>query len=436
MTTPRRTLILGSAGRDFHMFNSIFRADPSRRVLGFTSADVSSGDQRRYPSCLAGTLYPDGIPIIAETDLERFITENQVDDVVFAYAEIGCSQVAGMAARVLAAGADFQLLSPQRSMLPATKPVIAVTSAHIGAGKSPTVRYVADLLRARGLRVAVIQHPPRTPEYDQGWNHAQSDDLADACAAPVVTQAAGQPGVVLVSGADQRTVLSAAAEQADVILWDGAGTDLPFLRADLHLVLVDPLRTTRELEAFPGEVSLRLADAVIISKCDAATPEQIAQATTEVTRLNPHARVLTADSPVVIDGIGRIAGRTVVVVEAEPTLALGALRPGAGIAAAHKAKVSAIISPLPQAVGTVADRYAQHPEAQSVLPVSGWDDAELADVRATLEATPSEAIIDATRLHLAERFGLNRPVATAVYALRPHDPDALAELVLESVTQH
>ena len=432
---PRRTLILGSAGRDFHVFATVFRSDPRHEVLGFTSSALSAGERGVFPSCLCGDSYPAGIPIIAEADLERFVASERIEKVVFAYAEIRCTGVAAVAARVLAAGADFQLLSPNRSMLTAQKPVIAVSSAHTGAGKTPTVRHLTDLLLTQGVRVAVLRHPVQRSGFTAGWQHQFSDDEPglDACARPQSRAIGDQPGAIRVDGLDHAAVLAAAEEQADVILWDSAGTDLPFVRADLHLVLVDPLRADAGLDCFPGEVTLRLADAVIISKCDAVSDELVQQSHRQITRLNPGATVFTADSPVVIDHPERIAGRTVVVVEEEPTLAFGDLRPGAGIAAAHAVGVSAIISPLPQAVGSLVAVYACHPEAQSVLPVADREPATLADVRATAEATPSEAVIDATTLGLDGLFDLGRPVAKAGYALRPHDPDALAALVLERV---
>jgi len=429
MSQPRRTLIVGTAGRDFHVFNTIFRQDPHHTVLGFTSSGLRHGSAR-YPGCLAGPLYPDGIPIVPEADLEAFIHAERVDNVVFAYTELGCMEIARLAARVLAAGADFQLLSPSRLMLAANRPVIAVTAARTGAGKSPTVRYLADLLLAEGRRVAVIRHPLRAADFGAGWSHrtsASSD--ADACAEPEVAPLEGQPSVLVYSGTDQATVLAAAEADADVVLWDGAGNDLPFIRPNLHILLTDPLHVVGEAESFPGDVALRLADVVMISKCDAADAGQVDKVRALVARLNPDAVVLTADSPVIVEGVELVAGKTVVVVEEELTLNLGSLRPGAGIAAAHKVGVSAIISPLPQAVGSLAGVYAQHPEAQSLLPVTGYSEAELAEVRETILATPSDGVIDATRVDLASLLRLDRPVAKAWFALRPHDPEALAGLV-------
>ena len=416
MHQPCRTLIVGTAGRDFHVFNTLYRTDPDHVVLGFTAADTPETDGR-YPSFLSGALYPDGIPILPEAELEQLVARLGIEEIVFAYSELGCNQVVRLAARALAAGADFRLVSPMRSMLPSTKPVIAVTAASSGAGKTPTVRYLAELLVSWGLQVAVVRQPVRPQGFTQ----------------PVRERDASLPGVWTYSGLDYAEILATAEAEADVILWDGVGNDLPFLQPKLHIALTDPLRAGEEADFFPGEVGLRLADVVIITKCESAGIEQIERCESGIAAINPDASVLTADSPVLVEGGEGVAGRTVVIVEEAHTLSLGAMKPGAGLAAARLLGVSAIISPLPQAVGALVELYRLHPEAQSVLPVPGFGPSDLADVRATLEATSSEGIIDATRIDLAALLGLDRPVARAAFALSPHDPDQLARLVRASV---
>jgi predicted GTPase len=429
-------LIVGTAGRDFHVFNTIYRDDPAHRVVAFTSAASDGNQPGHYPACLAGPLYPEGIPIVPEAELSTLIPDAGIDQVVFAYSELTCVEMAGLAARALAAGADFHIANPRRSMLPTTTPVIAVSAARSGAGKSPTVRYLAELLSSWGLRVAVVRHPLRAQSYAVDREHAVAridGAEVDACALPVREPFEGLAGVETVSGLDYAVIRQDVEARADVIVWDGAGTDLPFLRPSLHLLLIDPLHRSETAEFFPGEAALRLADTVLVTKCDSATPEQVAAVTATVRRVNPAATVLTADSPVIVEGAENVAGRTVVVVEDELTLSLGPLRAGAGLQAAHQVGVSGIISPLPQAVGSLVEVYARHPEAQSVLPALGYGPDDLADLKATLEATPSEAVIDATRIDLAARLGLTRPVARAAYAVRPHDPERLAELVRAAV---
>ena len=282
MHQPRRTLIVGTAGRDFHVFNTVYRTDPDHVVLGFTAADTPVTDGR-YPSLLSGALYPDGIAILAEADLEQLIARLGIEEIVFAYSELGCTQVVRLAARALAAGADFRLVSPMRSMLPSTKPVIAVTAASSGAGKTPTVRYLAELLVSWGLQVAVVRQAVSAQGFTQT---ARERD-------------ASLPGVWTYSGLDYAEIL-AAESGADVILWDGVGNDLPFLQPKLHIALTDPLRAGEAADFFPGEVGLRIADVVIITKCESAGIEQIEHCESAIAAINPDAIVLTADSPVLV----------------------------------------------------------------------------------------------------------------------------------------
>ena len=71
---PReRVLILGAAGRDFHDFNVLYRDDPGVEVVAFTATQIPDIDGRTYPPALAGPLYPDGIRIVPEADLEALV---------------------------------------------------------------------------------------------------------------------------------------------------------------------------------------------------------------------------------------------------------------------------------------------------------------------------------------------------------------------------
>ena len=433
MANPRNTLIVGTAGRDFHIFNTVYRTDSHHRVLGFTSPQLAHGESSLYPACLSGALYPEGIPILPEVDLEPVIAELGIKDVVFAYSELPYAEMHRLGSRVLAAGADFQLLSPARSMLASSKPVIAVSAARSGAGKTPTVRYLAHLLHSQGRRIAVVRHPIVHQTFEDHVSHRVStgaDVDADECSFSERTEF--EPlfadEVVVFSGLDFAQILSAAEAEADVILWDGGGNDLPFIRPDLHIVVTDPLRTGHD-GYFPGEVCLRMADLVIINKCDSATVEQIEGAEAAIDRTNPRAQVLTADSPVTVEGADLVRGRTVTIVEEGLSLALGALKAGAGLVAAKQCGVSGIISPRPNAVGSLVRVYREHPEAHSVLPVMGYTPTQVAELQATLDATQSEAIIDATRLDLGTVLNVTKPMARAAYALRPHDPDVLAAAV-------
>lgn len=435
MPGPRRTLIVGAAGRDFHTFNIVFRHDASHVVVGFTSPEFCVDDTGTYPASLAGPLYPDGIDILPEAALEEVVRHLRVDEVVYAYTEAPRVELARLASRALAAGADFEVVSPHRLMLPTSKPVIAVSSARPGSGKSAAARYLAEFLVGEGYRVAVVRHP-RTerlfdnayPSVQQGGRHARSaDEVVRGEVAPH-----GSDPVAVFSGLDYELVLAAAEAEADVLIWDGNGSDAPFLRPTLQFVLVDPLRLGGEVDYFPGEVCLRMADAIIVNKCDAVSVSQIEAVVDTVARLNPEARVFTADSPVEVEDGQVLRGRTVTILEEVDSLRLDGIRPGAGMVAARRGGVSGIISPKPYATGSLARFYRQNPAAAQVLPVLGNSPEVLAELGAALAAVPSEVIIDAARVDLAGLLP-EKPVVRASYTLSPHDHEAVAALVRGAV---
>lgn len=434
---PRRTLIVGSAGHDYHVFNTVYRHDSHHLVLGFTSPHLCPDEMATYPPCLSGPLYPDGVPILCEDSLEHYIVSLGIKDVVLAYHEIPQDVALDLAGRILAAGADLQLLSPERSMLQATKPVIAVSSTRSGAGKSPTTRYLARLLQQDGLKVAVARHPMLLPPFLPGPVHRFTTidgHEVDACAGvskePLDLSVPDGPQVF--SGFDQEVVLRLACAEADVVIWDGGGSDVPFVRPTLHILVVDPLRAGDTVPDHPGEVCLRLADVVLINKCNTASIEQIDQTMAQVDHINPAAQVLTADSPVDVEGADLVRGRTVTIIEDHISIQLDSLRPGAGMIAARELGVSGIISPRPYASGRLARFYRLHPGAFQVAPLLDQTESALAELKATLAAVPSEAIINATRLDLVGILP-DKPVARASYQLRPHDPEALADLIHRAV---
>src|ERR671927_1532065 len=157
--TETRVLIAGAAGRDFHNFNLVYRGRDEFEVVGFTATQIPNIEDRVYPAALAGELYPDGIPIVAEAELEAVIAEHEADEVVFSYSDVTHEHVMHIGSRALAAGASYRLLSPRETMLTSPKPVVAVCAVRTGSGKSQTTRYVAGLLRDAGKRVAVLRHP-------------------------------------------------------------------------------------------------------------------------------------------------------------------------------------------------------------------------------------------------------------------------------------
>ncbi|MDA0302175.1 MAG: cyclic 2,3-diphosphoglycerate synthase [Chloroflexi bacterium] len=417
----QRVVIVGAAGRDFHNFNVVYRNDPAVEVVAFTAAQIPGIDDRRYPAALAGPRYPEGIPIFAEADLERVIGEQRADTVVFAYSDVTHQDVMHVASRALSTGADVVLLGPERTMLSSRRPVIAISAARTGTGKSQTARYVNRLLRDRGVRTAVIRHP--MPYGDLEAQRVQRfATMADLNIAECTAEEREEyephiaAGSVVFAGVDYAAILDAAEREADVIVWDGGNNDFPFLRPTLHVALIDALRPGHADAYHPGEAVVRMADVVVITKTNAATPEQIAATEDEARRLNPRATLIRAASPVTLDTPDAVRGKRVLAVDDGPTLTHGGMPYGAGYVAAREAGASEIIDPRPFATPAIAEAFARYPHLGAVLPALGYDDEQLAELRATIEAAPSDVVVVAgTPIDLAGLLGLERPVVRARY---------------------
>ncbi len=415
-----RVVILGAAGRDFHNFNMVYRDDPSVEVVAFTAAQIPGIADRRYPAALSGRLYPEGIPIFAEADLEALVAERDIGEVVFAYSDVTYTHVMRLAERALAAGADFTLLGPARTMLQARVPVIAVSAVRTGCGKSQTARYLSRRLRATGLRVAVIRHP--MPYGDLAASRVQRfgtrRDL-DSAACTVEEREEYEPhlaaGNVVFAGVDYGAILAQAQAEADLVVWDGGNNDFPFLRPDLHIVLVDPLRAGHETTHHPGEAVLRMADVVVIGKVDAADPAAVARVAENARAVNSRAVLVRAASPVTLDDPAAVRDKRVLAVEDGPTITHGGMPHGAAFAAAVQAHAARIVDPRPWAAPDIAAVYAQYPHIGSVLPAMGYSGAQLAALRATLDAAEADVIVAGTPIDLAALIEVNKPVVRARY---------------------
>jgi len=424
MPTPatqscRRIVIVGAAGRDFHNFNAVYRNDPSTEVVAFTAAQIPGIADRRYPAALAGARYPQGIPIVAETTLDALLSDRQIDEVVFAYSDVPHALVMHIASRALAAGADFALLGPQRTMLRANLPVIAVSAVRTGCGKSQTARYLSRRLRERGLRVSVVRHPMPYGDLERqaAQRFATRADL-DAAECTIEEREEYEPhialGNVVYAGIDTRRVLDAAARDADLILWDGGNNDFPFLWPDLHVVLADALRPGQEATHHPGEAVLRMADVVVIAKSDAAPRADVARVEAAVHRINPRAQRLRGGSPVTLDDDAAVRGRRVIVVEDGPTTTHGGMAHGAGYAAALAAGAE-IVDPRASAAPLIAGLYQKYPQLGRVLPAMGYSAAERAALATTIEASDAELVVSGTPLDLARDLGISKRVLRARY---------------------
>ena len=430
----RNVVIMGAGGRDFHVFATVFRDDPTYRVVAFTAAQIPGIDDRTYPPSLAGPLYPDGIPIVPEEQLVPLIGEQQVDEVVFAYSDVAHVDVMHKASIVMAAGADFRLAGPAATMLRSTKPVVGIGAVRTGCGKSQTTRAVGRLLLDAGLRVALIRHP--MPYGDlEAMRVQRFGTLADIDASnPTVEEreeyeAPVEMGMVMYAGVDYEAILRAAEQEADVIVWDGGNNDFPFVRPDVMITVVDPLRPGHESSYHPGETTLRIADVVIVNKVDSADPADVERVVEAVGRMVPDAVLILADSPVTLESGESLAGRRVLVVEDGPTLTHGGMPFGAGTVAARAAGAAEIVDPRPYAVGSIATTYQTYPDTGPILPAMGYGDQQLADLAATIRATPVDVVVSGTPMDLGRIITVDQPLIRASYVLREIGSPTLADVL-------
>jgi len=437
---PRRIVIAGAAGRDFHDFNVVYREDPAVRVVAFTATQIPGIAGRRYPAALAGDLYPDGIPIVEEAALEEVCRRDDVDEVVFAYSDVEHATVMHLASRALAVGADFTLLGPRRTMLRSRRPVIAVSAARTGCGKSQTSRFVSRRIREAGLRVAVLRHPMPYGDLvaERVQRFATRADL-DGARCTNEEREEYEPhlevGNVVYAGVDYGAILAQAEAEADIVVWDGGNNDFPFLVPDLHVAVVDALRPTQVDTHHPGETVVRMADVVVINKVDAATASAVRQLAERVAGVNPRASVVRAASPVRLDRIDLVAGRRVLVVEDGPTLTHGGMATGAGHLGAVEAGARDIVDPRTTAAPAIAEVYARYPHLGRVLPAVGYDAAQLAALAETIRRADCDAVVSASPVDLAALIDVDKPIVRARYDYADAGEPTLGRFVDELVAR-
>jgi len=432
----RRVVILGAAGRDFHNFNVVYRDDRDSAVIAFTAAQIPGIAGRRYPAALAGALYPDGIPILDEGELEALCRRERVAEIVFAYSDVPHEHVMHLASRALAAGADFTLLGPCRTMLQSALPVIAVTAVRTGCGKSAIARWLSARLRGLGRKVAVLRHPMPYGDLlkERVQRFAAPPDL-EAAGCTVEEREEYEPhialGNVVFAGVDYAAILAAAEQEADIIVWDGGNNDFPFLRPDLHIAVADALRPNQIATHHPGEAIARMADLLLVNKVDAASPEQVQTTIDGLRAVNPGAPILRARSPVRLDDPAAIAGRRVLVVEDGPTITHGGMAFGAGFAASVAAGAAEIVDPRASAVPDIAAVFRAYPHIGRVLPAVGYGAAQLAALAATINASAAEIVVAATPIDLARLIRVDKPVIRARYEYAEEGAPALSSLIDE-----
>lgn len=431
---PRRVLIMGAAGRDFHNFNVVYRDDPDHVVVAFTATQIPFIDDRTYPASLAGERYPNGIPIHDETDLTRLIRDLEVDDVVFAYSDVSHEYVMHKGSEAMAAGANFLLLGPRDTMLEATVPVVAVCAVRTGSGKSQTTRAIAATLKEAGERVVAVRHPMPygNLEAQRVQRYAAIEDL-DRYDTTIEEREEFEPhiasGTIIYAGVDYGDILEQAQAECDVLLWDGGNNDLPFYEPTVHVVVADPLRAGHETRYHPGETNLRMADVVVINKVDSATPDQVESLIRTIDAVNPGATVVKANSRVTVDEPDAIEGKRVIVVEDGPTLTHGDMKFGAGVVAARSHGAAEVVDPRPWAVGTIDETFRKY-DVGPVLPAMGYSDEQLEEMAKTIDAAEADLVVIGTPIDLRRVIDFRKPAVRVRYELEvlPDSP-SLADVL-------
>jgi predicted GTPase len=439
----KNVIIIGAAGRDFHNFNTYYRGNEDYNVVAFTAAQIPDIDGRKYPSVLAGDLYPDGIPIYDESELVKLIEDLNVDDCVFAYSDVTYNRVMGVSAIVNAAGANFVLLGPKDTMIKSTKPVIAVGAVRTGCGKSQTSRKVIEYLMEKGLKVVAIRHP--MPYGDLARQAVQRfatvEDLAKhECTIEEMEEYEPHVvrGNVIYAGVDYEAIVRAAEEDpdgCDVILWDGGNNDFPFYKPDLNMTVVDPHRPGHELMYYPGEVTLRMADVAIINKMDSAAPEAIQTVRENIAKVAPNAIVVDGASPIAVDDPSVIKGKRVLVVEDGPTLTHGEMKLGAGTVAAKKYGAAELVDPRPFTVGKLSETFKIYPNIGTLLPAMGYSEQQLKDLETTINNVDCDAVVIGTPIDLNRIVKINKPNTRVYYDLQEIGYPTLEEILNDFVKE-
>jgi predicted GTPase len=430
----RKIIICGAAGRDFHNFNVLFRKDPEVRVVAFTATQIPDIEGRIYPPELAGSLYPEGIPIHAESELTALISGHKIDEVHFAYSDVPHQHVMHIASLAMAAGAAFVLDSPTRTMIKAAVPMVSICAVRTGCGKSQTTRAVSDILTGLGKKVVAIRHPMPYGDLvkQKVQRFAGKEDLAlHECTIEEMEEY--EPhidrGRVIYSGVDYEAIVRQAEQEADILLWDGGNNDTPFYAADLEIVVVDPHRPGHELTYHPGETNLLRADVLVINKIDSADKKDLAVLEENIRAFNPGARVIRANSRLELDKPELLAGKKVLVIEDGPTLTHGGMTYGAGVVAARNHGAASLVDPRPWTVGTISETFRKYPGIGTLLPAMGYGDEQIRDLETTINKTECDVVVIATPIDLNRLIRINKPTVRVSYELEEITRPGLKEIL-------
>ncbi len=430
----RKVVIMGAAGRDFHNFNCLCRDNEEYEVVAFTATQIPDIEGRTYPAELAGSLYPDGIPIRPEEELREIIVERGVDEVWFSYSDVPHTYVMDKGSHVIGWGAAFCLCSATRTMLESSKPVIAITAVRTGVGKSQTTRFLSRILKTLGKKVVAIRHPmPYGDLARQACQRFETYEDLDRHQCTIEEREEYEPhidnGFIVYAGVDYQMILREAEKEADVILWDGGNNDTPFYKPDLHITLVDPHRAGHELSYYPGETNFLMADLLIVNKVDTADPNKVEEVVENCRRFNPEATILKCRSVITVDDPELIRGKKALVVEDGPTLTHGGMSYGAGWFAAKNAGAAEIVDAKPYAVGSIRATYEKYPNASAILPAMGYGEAQIKELEETINATPADVVVEGTPIDLKRIITVNKPIANVTYELAETEPGVIEAAV-------
>jgi predicted GTPase len=429
-------IIMGAAGRDFHNFNVYFKKNPRYRVVAFNAAQIPEIAGRLYPPEMAGKTYPEGIPIYPEDQLAELIRQHKVDLVAFSYSDVPHVDVMHKASLAMAEGADFILIGAPYTMLKSQKTIVAVCAVRTGCGKSQTTRKVCEIIKAMDKKVVVVRHPmpygdlrkqvvQRYSAYEDFEKHQCTIEEREEYE-PLVEQ-----GIVVYAGIDYGQILKQAEKEAEVIIWDGGNNDTPFYKPDIHIVLFDPHRAGHELLYFPGETNMMMADIAVINKVDSAPVQKVWQVRKNIEKYAPKAKIVLAESSVVVKESSRIEGKRVLVVEDGPTLTHGEMPIGAGFIASETFKAAEIVDPRPYARGSLKEIYVKYPHIGSVLPAMGYTPDQIQDLEQTIDQAECDLVVFATPIHLPLVLDIKKPNLRVRYEYKDHNSPTLEELIVE-----
>ncbi len=432
----KNALIMGAAGRDFHNFNVYFRDKEEYRVVAFTATQIPDIEDRKYPSALAGKLYPDGIPIYSEEELSSLIGKNEISEVFFSYSDVSHEYIMHKASQVLAEGASFTLLGPRETMIKSKLPVISVCAVRTGCGKSQTSRKIALILKEKGRRVVVIRHPmpygdlvkqrvQRFATYEDMIKHECTIEEMEEYEAHI------KNGIVVYAGVDYGAILEEAQKEADIILWDGGNNDFSFYKADLEIVVADPHRPGHELRYHPGETNFRRAQVLVINKIDSSEKEKLDELLRNIKEFNPEAAIIRANSKIIVPEGKDIAGKTVLVIEDGPTLTHGEMPYGAGILAAQKYGASKIVDPRPFAVGSIKATYEKYTHLDRILPALGYGKKQMAELTQTIDKVDCDLVVSGTPIDLGRLIKTSKKILQVTYELEEIGSPDLKEVLRE-----